>query len=205
MRTRGARPTTPGWLGMADVRTSVLWRRIQPPRATPRSTDRRPPWSSCRARAATEQLLSWAIGRGSDSKARLPLLTPVFLLPVQFVSSLLTKLGSCARRGSLVRTTRATGDLSPFARCAQAGRVAITARGQTGGCGESPPQRDRPARSLVNPRTTCDRTKSATTSSSSMFSVEDGALNNENSIRVTDDELEELRARRAIGATALNA
>ena len=133
MRTRGARPTTPGWLGMADVRTSVLWRRIQPPRATPRSTDRRPPWSSCRARAATEQLLSWAIGRGSDSKARLPLLTPVFLLPVQFVSSLLTKLGSCPRRGSLVRTTRATGDLSPFARCAQAGRVAITARGQTGG------------------------------------------------------------------------
>lgn len=61
-------------------------------------------------------------------------------------------------------------------------------------CGELPPQRDRPARSLVNPRTTCDRTKSATTSSSSMFSVEDGALNNENSIRVTDDELEELRA-----------
>jgi len=38
-----------------------------------------------------------------------------------------------------------------------------------------------------------------------MFSVEDGALNNENSIRVTDDELEELRARHAIGATALNA
>ena len=72
-------------------------------------------------------------------------------------------------------------------------------------CGELPPQRDRPARSSVNPRTTCDRTKSPTTSSSSMFSVEDGALNNENSIRVTDDELEELRARRAIGATALNA
>ena len=50
-------------------------------------------------------------------------------------------------------------------------------------CGELPPQRDRPARSLVNPRTTCDRTKSATTSSSSMFSVEDGVLNNENGIR----------------------
>ena len=35
----------------------------------------------------------------------------------------------------------------------------------------------------VNPRTACDRTKSATTSSSSMSNVDDGVLNNEKSIR----------------------
>ena len=42
---------------------------------------------------------------------------------------------------------------------------------------------DRAARSIANPRTACDRTKSATTLSLSMSRVDEGVLNNETNWR----------------------